>query len=471
MVVDEVQWSGELFGHCDLGDVRRTRRLVDVAARLARNAGQSLARCCQGDTAAVLGSYRLIENASVGAEAIAEAGFEAMAQAAQTTSGVLLAVEDSTSVVYTHAVTDQLGTTGSQQQPKHRGYLVHSVLLLEASSERTLGLVEQRRWCREDAGYGRKHARKRRAYEDKESYKWQQASERMAGRMGSAMARTISVCDRESDVYEYLRYKHEQAQRYVIRAQSDRGLTQGEQTLFGALAGEQAWQYEATVDISQRGGRAARKARVQVCGRRVEVKPPADRGKQAESLPINVVLVREPAGDESHEPLNWVLLTSEPVQTVEHVKRIVRYYELRWRIEEYHKVWKSGVGVERLRQQSPANLERMLAITAFVAVRLLQLREQLPSRPNKDASQAGLTCDHILETEEWKVLWLTVQKTPLPATPPTARWACLALARLGGFTDTKRTGRPGWATLWHGWQALQERVAGFRLATGMATEM
>lgn len=471
MVVDEVQWLGELFGHCDLGDVRRTRRLVDVAARLARNAGQSLARCCQGDTAAMLGSYRLIENASVGAEAIAEAGFEAMAQASQTTSGVLLAVEDSTSVVYAHAVTDQLGTTGSQQQPKHRGYLVHSVLLLEASSERTVGLVEQRRWCREDAGYGRKHARKRRAYEDKESYKWQQASERMVGRMGNAMARTISVCDRESDVYEYLRCKHEQAQRYVIRAQSDRGLTQGEQTLFGALAGEQAWQYEATVDIGQRGGRAARKARVQVCGRRVEVKPPADRGKQAMSLPINVVLVREPAGDGSHERLNWVLLTSEPVQTVEHVKRIVRYYELRWRIEEYHKAWKSGVGVERLRQQSPASLERMLAITAFVAVRLLQLREQLPSRPDKDASQAELTCDHILETEEWKVLWLTVRKPPLPATPPTARWACLALASLGGFTDTKRTGRPGWATLWHGWQVLQERVAGFRLATGMAAEV
>jgi hypothetical protein len=178
MLVDEMQWSQQLFGNCDLGDVRRTRRLVDVAARLARSAGQSLARCCRGEPSAVLGSYRLIENARVEPEAIAEAGFEAMAQAAHATWGVLLAVEDSTSVAYAHAVAGQLGTTGSQQQPKHRGYLVHSVLLLEASSERTLGLVEQRRWCREDAGYGRKHARKQRAYEDKESYKWQQASAR-----------------------------------------------------------------------------------------------------------------------------------------------------------------------------------------------------------------------------------------------------------------------------------------------------
>jgi hypothetical protein len=246
MLIDEKQWSQQMFGECELKDIRRTRRLVDVAARLARSAGQSLAYCCRGEPAAVLGSYRLIENASVEPEAIAEAGFGAIAQVAQTTSGVLLAVEDSTNVAYAHAAASQLGTTGSKQHPKHRGYLVHSVLLLEAGSERTLGLVEQRRWCRQDADYGRKQTRKQRSYEDKESYKWQQASERMADRLGSALARTISVCDRESDVYEYLRYKQEQAQRYVVRAQSDRKLTQGDQTLFGALAGEQAWQYETT---------------------------------------------------------------------------------------------------------------------------------------------------------------------------------------------------------------------------------
>lgn len=468
MIGDETRWSQQLFGCCDLGDVRRTRRLVDVAARLARHAGQSLAQCCQGEMAAVLGGYRLIGNASVDPEAIAEAGFGAVAQAAAHEPGLLLAVEDTTSVVYAHAAARGLGTTGSQQQPRHRGYLVHSVLLLEAGSERTVGLVEQRRWCREDAGYGKKHERKRRAYEDKESYKWQQASERMASRLGSAMGRTISVCDRESDVYEYLHYKHDQGQRFVVRAQCDRSLAEGEQTLFTALAEEQEWLYETTVDVAQRGGRAARKAQVQVYGRSLCVRPPADRGKRASSLPVNVVLVRERTGREQ-EGLNWVLLTSEPVDTIEQVKRIVRYYELRWRIEEYHKAWKSGVGVERLRQQSPENLERMLAITAFVAVRLLQLREQLPGKGA--ATDPAVTCDQVLRSDEWQVLWLMERKRPLPASPPSAAWACQAIARLAGFTDTKRTGRPGWDTLWRGWRLLQERVEGFRLAREMALKM
>ena len=56
---------------------------------------------------------------------------------------------------------------------------------------------------------------------------------------------------------------------------------------------------------------------------------------------------------------------------------MARYYELRWRIEDYHKAWKSGVGVEWQRFQTVENLERMLVITAFLAVLTAQLRERL----------------------------------------------------------------------------------------------
>jgi hypothetical protein len=93
----------------------------------------------------------------------------------------------------------------------------------------------------------------------------------------------------------------------------------------------------------------------------------------------------------------------------------------------------------------------MIGITAFVATRLLQLRERLPSREKEKEEEgaAALACDRVFKAEEWKGLWLTTQKGP-PATPPSARWACLAVARLGGFIDTKRTGRSGWEALWRG---------------------
>ncbi len=139
------------------------------------------------------------------------------------------------------------------------------------------------------------------------------------------------------------------------------------------------------------------------------------------------------------EALRWVLLTTEPVGSAEEARQVVRYYELRWRIEDYHKAWKSGVGVERQRFQSAANLQRMLVITAFLAVRLLQLREVLDT-PNDDAQTS---CDTRLSEDEWKVLWVSTQRSKPPSTAPSIRWACLAVAKLGGFTETKRIGRPG----------------------------
>jgi len=115
------------------------------------------------------------------------------------------------------------------------------------------------------------------------------------------------------------------------------------------------------------------------------------------------------------------------------------------------------VGVERQRFQSVGNLERMLAITAFLAVRLLQLRELL------DAKET--TCGKVLAEDEWKVLWLSTEPDkPLPETAPPIRRAYDAIAKLGGFSDTKRTGHVGWDALWHGWFRLQERLQGYRLS-------
>lgn len=186
---DELEWSRQLFGGSDLGDARRTDRLVDVAARMVSQMGHSLAKSCEGDRAALLSGYRLMRNEAVELEAIRASGFEYVAQKSQI-HRLLLAVEDSTSITYPHAVAAELGLTSSNQDAKRSGFVVHSVLLLDAISEQTFGLIEQQHWCRERGSFGKKHLRKRRAYEDKESYKWEQASVQTAKRLGLAMERS-----------------------------------------------------------------------------------------------------------------------------------------------------------------------------------------------------------------------------------------------------------------------------------------
>jgi len=322
-------WAEQTFGCCNLGDARRTRRLVDVAARWASCAGSSLARSCQGDTAAQLGGYRLMRNTNVEPEAIAGAGFEAMVRQIRE-DATLLALEDTTTLSYRHGVADELGMIGNDVRASSRGFLVHSVLLIDASTERTLGLAEQQRWRRDDRAHGQKHQRKNRAYLDKESYKWQRASERLSQRLGTHMTRTISVCDRESDVYEYLDYKNQNGQRFVIRASVDRALSCSAGRLFEVLDEQAELLGYKSVDIPQRGGRKARQSRLELSVMRVEFRPPTRaQGTSGDALEVNAVLAREVDPPDGVQPLCWRLLTSEAIDDVATLETIVRYYELR----------------------------------------------------------------------------------------------------------------------------------------------
>jgi len=408
-----------------------------------------------------------MRNEAVQPEAISAGGFASVAQQAQKCA-VLLAVEDTTCISYEHAVAAELGVTSSKKDAKRKGFLTHSVLLLDAQSERTLGLIEQQHWCRDAASYGKKHTRKQRAYEDKESHKWERASRHTAERLGSVMARTISVCDRESDVYEYLRYKRQHDQRFVLRAKVDRRVLHSDLKLFEVMERDAPALCCYSVQIPQRGGRKAREAKLLLRSATLELLPPTGSPVEYCPLTISVVLAEELDAPANAEPLCWVLLTTEDVSGAEEARQIVRYYELRWRIEEYHKAWKSGVGVERQRFQRVENLQRMLVITAFLAVRLLQLRESLAA----PAGEPEATCEIVLSADEWKVLWVSTKpKEPLPQTAPSAHWAFYAIARLGGFTDTKHTGRPGWDTIWHGWFRLQERLEGYQLSKSVLAEL
>ncbi len=455
-----LDWAEDIFGGCDLGDVRRTRRVVDMGRRLAAQSGASMAKCCDGDAAAQLGSYRLIENEKVSAQAIREGGFESVARRASEHQR-LLAIEDTTALSYRHSLAEQLGPIGTEADGKTRGFLVHSVLLVECQSERTVGLIEQHHWSRDASQHGRRHKRKERAYADKESFKWQRASEQVAARLGSDMDRVISVCDRESDVYEYLSYKLEHGQRFVVRASVDRCVEDSSDKLLEVAAKQAPIIGERTVHVAQRAGRKARDARVLLRAIPMRLRAPKRLCAAAPALGLNVVLVQEIDPPEDVTPLCWYLLTGEPVDDLSGVQRVVRDYELRWRIEEYHKAWKSGVRIEHQRLQSASNLERMIAITAFVAVRLLQLNEVFLAQSSRAGEAPEPT---VLEREEWRVLWVSTERCAPPDETPSAAWTYTALARLGGFTDTKRTGRAGWATIWQGWFRLHERLEGYRLS-------
>ena len=461
VLLNSETWATNIFGECEFGDARLTKRMEKIGTQLSQTIGSSLSASCDGNEAALEGSYRFIRNNRVTAEKIAEGGYKATIKACKGRR-TLLAIEDTTSMSFSHEVKEQLGDICSHKEAYHKGFLIHSSLIIDGEKEATIGLIEQHRWCREGATFGKKRQRDTRAYQDKESYKWEENAKAIALRLGKLMSRVITVCDREADVYEYLQYKMHNSQRFIIRAQHDRALHKETGLLFSQISNLTVLgKYK--VKIAQKGGRAARTATIELKSKQITVCPPKRKtNSDLKALTFNIVFATETGCPKEAEPLQWTLLTTEKVDHFADARQITRYYEQRWRIEEFHKAWKTGAGAERQRMQNAEPLEKMIVILGFIAVRLLQLKEGFEKEHFAPAEAEKTPCTTVLLQDEWKVLWLSVEKEKkLPKKIPSLGWAYLAIARLGGWTDTKRTGRASWATIWKGWFRLQERNEGY----------
>lgn len=451
-------WARETFGAAKLGDRRRTKRLITIAASFAQHTGQSIPKACGANAARVEGAYRFARNDSVDPSGIASAGFAATVKFIKSLEPqVLLAPEDSTVLSYAHDV-DDLGDVGGPSSSSTSGILVHSTIIVGATTGRTLGLVAQNRWVRDPEEYGKKHQRRELPYEEKESFKWQENACAMRERLGPELMRqVISVCDREADVYAYLAHKRSHDERFIVRAEYNRNVTEQaeEDHLRDVLKGALTLG-TAVVELPQRGGRPARTAKLRLTSAKVELRRPKPLDKKYPGkIEVNAVMAEELKPPKSEEPLSWMLLTTEPIETLGEVENVLKFYRMRWRIEVFHKAWKTGAGVERQRLQTAENLERIAVVLAFVAIRLMQLREFF-----EEGAEVG--CDRILDKETWTLLWVCVEQTKPPRKPPSAQWAYRALGRFAGWTDTKRTGVVGWDTLWEGWSRLQERYEGLQ---------
>jgi len=452
-------WAKKVFGGAKLRDRRRTKRLVALTAVLAEHAGESIPAACGANAAAAEGAYRFARNDAIDPSDIAAAGFAATAKLIKKLKPkVLLAPEDSTVLSYEHDV-DDLGDVGGPSSSTTRGIWAHSAILVDPETERTLGLVAQHRWVRDPEKYGKKHQRRDLPYADKESFKWQQTAEEVRERLGpKLMPCVIAVCDREADVFAYLANKRKHDERFIVRAEWNRNVvTEQEQAdhLIEVLKSAPV-RGTAQVELPQRGGRPARKATLRLTSTTVELVRPKTLGADhPDKIQVNAVLAEELNPPNEEERLNWMLLTTEPIDTVAEVETILKFYRLRWRIEVFHKAWKTGAGVERQRMQTAENLERIAVVLAFVAIRLIQLRELFEAG-------TAVRCDEILDKETWTLLWVSVEQRKPPRTPPDVEWAYRALARFAGWSDTKRTGKVGWETLWKGWSRLQERYEGLQ---------
>ena len=182
-------------------------------------------------------------------------------------------------------------------------------------------------------------------------------------------------------------------------------------------------------------------------------------GKEHGPLDVRVVRAWEKEPPEGAKAVQWLLLTTEPVETGAEVLRIIDWYGLRWWCEDFHKCLKSGCSVQRAQLDRADDIRRLLGILAPVSVRLLQLRQAARVTPDRPAEE-------VVEPLMLRVLCL-YQK--LPTTKMTIREFFRRAAQLGGFLGRKCDGEPGWQTLWGGYEKLVGLTEGARLALGTSS--
>lgn len=463
--------STELSG-AEFGDLRLTQRLRVIVDAVTEKPAEGFPEI-MGNDAALEGTYRFLNNGRVTPERILAPHYAATT-ARVVGEGRALVIHDTSEFKFGGEVPREgLGPL----RGKGQGFLGHFALAVgQHKPHRPLGLMGLETWTRKAKKVRGKRSRTEVAKDsERESLRWARLVEEVEGRLGGR-AQLIHVMDREGDSYDLFAGLKAAGRRFVIRASHDRVLegfetVDGQQVnkLFEAL-GTARHVFEREVPISTRRKskepkarkihppRGARVAKLAFKAATVTVKRPRYGSKALpKSLKLNVVWVHEVDTPAGVDPVDWKIVTTEPVDTPEQLGEVVDIYRGRWLIEEFFQALKTGCAYQKRQLESLDALLRALAILAPVAWQLLLLRYVSRTEPDTCASE-------VLTPTQIEVL-VAVSKIKLPKRP-TVRQAMLAVAKLAGHL--KRNGEPGWRLLGRGFDKLLFMEQGWlaAMATG-----
>jgi Domain of unknown function (DUF4338)/Transposase DNA-binding len=420
--LDGAGWAEQEFGACELGDQRLTRRLVKLVGREAAHPGASHAQAAGGDPHQLKACYRFLNNDSPQLD-VASLLQTHRTQTLRRMKGhpTVLIVQDTTDLNFSSRPRCAgLGrTTANQTGAKTRGLKLHSCLAVEAEGGLPLGVLRLHGYAPEPTKGQDPH----RPIEQKESHRWLEAY-RDANAIAALLpaTRLVSVTDREGDMFELFDLRRRQPGAkadLLVRARWDRTLEGTDAKLFAELAAAPLAQTMKIAVPRQREhlgkpsspGRPAlpaREAQVEVRFKEVtisapQVPPTHDRPP----LRLWAIFLEERNPPPDAAAVRWLLLTTVQVASAKQARRCIRWYCRRWRIEEWHRVMKSGCKILEHQNHDARALLRAIALDAVIAWRIMLLALLGRTVP-------GLPCDGLFNPGECAVLALLAAKKNSP---------------------------------------------------------
>ena len=470
-------WAIEETKSVDLKDERLNHRLAEVLSQLGGQPTASIPAAC-GGYAEMAAAYRLFDNEKVSFDNVLAPHVEATRRRIAEQAEVIL-VPDTTEIELTRPQ-QQVTGAGPLDGGSRRGVFLHPLHAFTPDGT-PLGTVHAWVWSRQDVAplpaAARDARRRHTPIEEKESQRWLDAfgQARQEARR-AAQTRFVYVADSEADIFELLAEAQAEPREadWIVRACYDRALQPdvekgSENEGFGDTAvrhlREQVLEQDvlftqtirvrgrkAKVGCEDRGRRQPRQSRTAV----VEVRPagvtlraPWRPDRRLPDVAVNVVLVREVDPPADDTPVEWILLTSMPINDVQQVRQVIAYYCVRWMIEILFRTLKTGCRVEQRRFEHVDRFLPCLATYLIVTWRTLYVCRLGRACPE-------ISCQAIFEPAEWKSAYRIVRRQSPPSAPPTLGEMVRMVAQLGGYVNRKRDADPGPQTIWLGLQRTHD---------------
>jgi hypothetical protein len=459
------EWIDRELADCDFRDARLGKRLRALLEQLSSSPGDSIPLVCQ-DWANTKAAYRFLDNDRVSEAEILGGHFQATRDRAAATDGLVLVMHDTTEFTYKRDDIEAVGKTrvnlagayrdGTPRRYTACGILMHSSLAVTAEGL-PLGLTAIKFWSRKKFKGANALKKKinptRVPIEEKESIRWLENLCQSTDLLGDP-ARCVHIGDRESDIYELFCAARDAGTHFLLRTCVDRLAGDGDHTIAAEMA-EVACKGVHRIEVRDRHGKIS-KATLELKFRRVRVLPPLYKQRRYPELDLIVLHATERGTPTGRDPIDWKLITDLPVTSRAEAIEKLEWYALRWRIETFHKILKSGCQAERSKLRTAERLVNLLALFCILSWRIfwLTMLNRSTRRAKATLAFTPLEIDLLDRLKPAKQLGK-------PGRSPSLQSCLMQLARLGGYLNRARDAPPGNTVIWRGMSRLTDIQIGF----------
>jgi hypothetical protein len=440
-------------------DARLGKRFRELLIQLGGGMGESIPFACQ-DWANTKAAYRFFSNDRVQEGDILSGHFGATRERFEATEGTVLLLQDTTEFSYERARPELVGmtksvNTGKDQKGRPRSHTLCGILMHSSLAVTTdglpLGLAAVKFWTRKKfkgtAALKKKINPTRVPIEQKESVRWLDNLRQSIDLLGDP-SRCIHVGDRESDIFELYCLTQELGTHFIVRMQTDRLAGDGAHTISSEME-EIAIKGLHRVQVRDQNGEMTAVTLELKC-KRIHVQPPIGKQKRYQALDLTVIHATERDAPKGRKPIDWKLMTDLPARTRAEVIEKIDWYALRWKIEVFHKILKSGCKAEDSKLRTADRLANLMAVYCILSWRVFWLTMLNRAAPDA-APTTALTASEISLLDQ-----LVVDAGSRRCRHGTLSYYLTKLARLGGYLARSNDPPPGNTVIWRGLSRLTD---------------